>query len=130
MTTVPPCAGKWELFDSNHPREHHQARTLCASCPVVAACLAQLEMARAASHVPNTYGPSGTWAGRLIGPAARTTESRARAEEEMFTDQELRAEHAAFAAGFRTPRTILGERIYQRKSARAKRASRSSERAA
>lgn len=114
MNAIPNCAGKWRLFDSTDPRDHYEAQALCATCPFVTECRATLARARAEAHVPAKYGPAGTWAGQLVGPGHRIAASRLRAEEEMFTPAELRTFHADFNAGFRSPRTIMAERIYQR----------------
>lgn len=114
MSAVPPCLGQHELFDSTDPRDHYEAKALCAICPVFASCLEALATARGEALLPDKYGPAGTWAGQLVGPPHRVTASRAKAEEEMFTDEELRTFHADYAAGFRSPRTVMAERVYQR----------------
>jgi hypothetical protein len=117
----PPCAGKWELFDSTDPHDHLKARALCVGCPMRVECAQLLEVARAGAHKAGptkNYGPQGTWAGRLIGAGPHTSIERARAEEAMFTVEELRAGHNAYNAGIRTDRTRMAERIYQRKRAR------------
>ena len=117
----PPCAGKWELFDSTDPHDHLKARALCVGCPMRPECAQLLETARNGAHKAGptkNYGPQGTWAGRLIGAGPHTSIERARAEEAMFTVEELRAGHNAYNAGNRTDRTRMAERIYQRKRAR------------
>jgi hypothetical protein len=115
MSVVPPCAGKWALFDSTDPADHIEAALLCAACPMRAECGQRLESARNKSHRPiHDYGPQGTWAGRLIGAGPRVSVERARAEAAMFTDDELRAAHASYALGVRTDRVVMAERIYQR----------------
>lgn len=117
----PPCAGQWELFDSTDELHHLKAKTLCGECPMIAECSRRLESARNRAFKGGTgnYGPRGTWAGKLIG-APRTSEERIAAEDAMFTDDELKDGHAAWAAGVRDDRTTVAERIYQRKSARRK----------
>lgn len=64
--TAPPCAGKSQLFDSRTREDHERAKQLCRECPVLAACLANLEaVKRAPSHLGGS--PEGTWAGQLVG---------------------------------------------------------------
>ena len=121
MSAVPPCAGKWELFDSTDPHDHLKAKALCTGCPMAVECAQRLETARNRAHKggpTKDYGPQGTWAGRLVGAGPRTSIERARAEEAMFTVEELREGHSAYNAGIRTERTCMAERIYQRKRAR------------
>jgi hypothetical protein len=114
-----PCAGQWELFDSTDTYDHIKAARLCAGCPVIAECERQLEIARNRSlGTAVQYGPQGTWAGRLVGAGPRTSIERARAEEAMFTPEELRAGHTAYNTGVRTERARMAERIYQRKRSR------------
>ena len=119
MSTLPPCVGKWELFDSIDPFDHLRAADLCATCPMLDACNRRLEVARNNAH-GNTkdYGPVGTWAGRLVGVGPKTSVERAAAEEAMFTADELLSGHAAWNAGERDDRSRMAERIYQRKRAR------------
>jgi hypothetical protein len=117
--TLPPCAGRWELFDSTYPADHIQARDMCRQCPMLADCRDQLEAARKDAHVGRDYGPQGTWAGQLVGAGPRVTAARARAEEAMFTGDELRAGHSAYVRGDRDERTRMAERIYQRKRVRS-----------
>ena len=62
-----PCAGKWELFDSTDLPDHVQARRLCATCPMIAACEQRLEDAQA-QQTYHGCGPQGTWAGKLLSP--------------------------------------------------------------
>jgi hypothetical protein len=115
MSVVPPCAGKWALFDSTDIRDHHEARTLCHTCPAVAACLTALRTARADALAGDKYGPAGTWAGQLLGV---TRQTRAAAEEAMFGEDDARAAHARYAAGSRDPKDATGERVYQRRKKR------------
>lgn len=115
MSAVPPCAGKWVLFDSTDPSDHIKAARLCATCPMRAECEQRLESARNRSHRPvAAYGPAGTWAGHLVGAGPRISVERARAEEAMFTADELREAHNAYNSGIRTDRIKTAERIYQR----------------
>lgn len=121
MSTVPPCAGKWVLFDSTDPSDHLKAARLCAGCPMRAECEQRLESARNRSHRPVAdYGPAGTWAGRLVGAGPSLSRIRERAEDGMFTDAELREAHNAYARGIRTDRIRTAERIYQRNRKRRK----------
>lgn len=59
------CVGHHDLFDSVLPFDHWEAREICKSCPVIAACEDRLEHARMAA-MRGGDGPQGTWAGRLI----------------------------------------------------------------
>lgn len=115
---VPPCAGRWELFDSTDIRDHHEARALCAGCPIVLECRQRLAATIADSHLGMKYGPRGTWAGSLMGPP-QTSTHRAQAEESMFSEEEARDAHAKYAAGFRDSRTVVGERVYNRRKKKA-----------
>lgn len=115
MTT--PCTGKHELFDSRDPEDHHQARKLCASCPMVAECLDRLAAVRHDAH-SEKYGPHGTWGGRLVG-AWTSSPTRRASEDAMFTDAEARAAHSSWQRGDRSDRARLGERVYQRRAKRA-----------
>jgi hypothetical protein len=63
--TIPPCYGKSALFDSRRPVDHREAKKLCAACPLIQACRANLKATQAAA-VQNG-GPEGTWAGKLYG---------------------------------------------------------------
>lgn len=121
MSALPPCAGQWELFDSTDPSDHEEAKALCGQCPMIVECGQRLDAARNRAHRGGgqTYGPVGTWAGRLMG-IPRTTAARMAAEDAMFTEAELRAAHAAFATGDRRPITKTAERIYQRNRKRRK----------
>lgn len=123
MKTPPPCAGLHELFDSIDLVDHREARNICDTCPLIAACRAELEATRAAAKPGRDYGPQGTWAGELIGSNGRISPARALAEADMFTPAELRAGHSAYTRGDRSPRSVLAERIYQRKRSRKRYAS-------
>ena len=103
---VAPCAGKSALFDSIHAGDHLEARALCDTCPVVEWCASQR----------GRYG-EGTWGGKLYGAPANAM--RMLREDQAFTDSEARAAHARFYNGERDSRTRVGERVYQRRSARA-----------
>jgi hypothetical protein len=115
------CAGQWELFDSTDPFDHQTAAAICETCPIRRDCDETLAKAkRAAHHELVRYGPTGTWAGQLVGGDGRNP-YRLAAEEQMFTEDELRKAHRRHAAGLRDDRTVMGERVYQRKRARIKR---------
>lgn len=45
-------------------------------------------------------------------------QKRVRAEEEMFTEDEARDAHARYAYGLRDDRTVIGERVYNRRKKR------------
>lgn len=121
---MPPCTGLHELFESTYDDDHRKARTLCAECPMRAECAATLAEVQADAYSA-TYGPAGTWAGRLVGSRAvvRKAETLA-AEERMFNDAEARAAHAAFVRGERDDRAVIGERVYQRRMKRVQKAHR------
>lgn len=112
------CAGQWWLFDSTHLADHIQARAICAECPMRREC---------AQTVATLRGAEGTWAGRLYGSTSR---ERKRYEEAMFSDADARAAHAAWVraepadrnrAGV-GDRVVTGERVYQARSKRNRRA--------
>lgn len=48
------CMDKFDLFTSTNPRAHTEAKTICATCPVFAAC---------AKNRPAPDDFDGTWAG-------------------------------------------------------------------
>lgn len=116
---IPPCAGKWDLFDSTELGDHAQAAQLCATCPMTTECRSILEQSR---YVSATGGrPSGTWAGTLVGGDREAQAARREAEEAQFTDEQALRAHAQYGAGERDPWTRLGERVYDRKRKRARR---------
>lgn len=131
MSTLPPCAGLWEVFDSTDEVDHRKAKTLCGECSILTACAARLESARKEAHKGGSgdYGPQGTWAGQLIG-APRASEKRIALEDAMFTDDEVRAGHSAWVSGVRTERNRIAERVYQRKRSRRRYAKDKTEEAA
>lgn len=124
---VPPCAGKWDLFDSTDLADHEEAVQLCAACPMKLECRIMLETARA---VADSGGrPTGTWAGTLVG-SARVKAERMAVEEAMFTDEQALAAHRAHKAGRRDKQTRIGERVYERRRTRRARAARAAKKAA
>ena len=121
-----PCAGQWKIFDSLDLVDHHEARQLCQTCPIVDWCREQLEAARSDAH-RYQYGPQGTWAGELVGVTAGCVRSSAKtleAEEAMFSEADARIAHNDFTRGVITEWTATGERVYQRRIGRQKRARR------
>jgi hypothetical protein len=64
--SLPPCAGLWKLFDSTDPVDHIEARALCMGCPMLLECHDRRMAAHRNQY--STYGPTGTWAGQLVGP--------------------------------------------------------------
>jgi hypothetical protein len=64
-----PCVGQHQLFDSTDLRDHLVARAICVACPMLTACAVKLREAQEASAgIRNSGGgPSGTWAGKLMG---------------------------------------------------------------
>lgn len=65
------CIGQWSLFDSRDAYAHHEARQLCATCPVILECAALLREVRKSSTGGPAGRPVGTWAGRLVGEVAQ-----------------------------------------------------------
>ena len=66
------CAGRWQLFDSTHTDDHKIAAQFCAACPMRAQCEdILLETRRDQMIAGASYGPHGTWAGKLIGVEGR-----------------------------------------------------------
>lgn len=117
MTTIPPCTGLHDLFDSNQPADHLEARAICRTCPIRLACHDRLQQAlRDTPHGGKDYGPQGTWAGRLVGgePRVRATAKSVEEEREMFTTAELKEGHRLYGRGARDDLTVRLERIYQR----------------
>lgn len=115
--TIPPCAGKWLLFDSVDIRDHREAAAICETCPMVDAC----EQVRL-DDIANGGQPVGTWAGTLTRPKSwRKKEIRlpehADIEDTMFTDEEARVAELAYRAGARDDRACIGHRVYTRRTA-------------
>ena len=108
---VAACAGKWELFDSTDVLDHIEAKKICATCPIRSTCDALYLDVAHASHPRGM--PSGTWAGRLRG--ATSLDHCRNAEEQMFTDDEALAAHAAYVRGERDSRTVMGHRVWDRR---------------
>lgn len=66
---IPLCAGRWELFNSTHFADHKRAAEFCAVCPMRRECNETLLAAQREKPIPGAkYGPSGTWAGKLLNP--------------------------------------------------------------
>lgn len=59
--SLPPCAGRWDIFDSVNPADHAEAKAICGTCvtrdcrPVLAEIFATWERQQV----------TGTWDGRL-----------------------------------------------------------------
>ena len=117
MDATPPCAGQHELFDSTDYRDHLAARAICYDCPFIAECRDRLK--QTLELVVWGGNPQGTWAGELYGQ--RSNSKQLAIEERMFSEEDARAAHAAFYRGDRSPMVCIGERVYQRRSARNKR---------
>lgn len=125
MSTLPPCAGRWDIFDSTNVDDHARAALLCEACPIITECRQRLEAARLDSLTGQRagikYGPQGTWAGMPVGVTlSHVKQARRRAEDRMFTADEVRAGHNAYQAGDRTERVRIAERVYQRNRPRGK----------
>jgi hypothetical protein len=73
-----------KLFDSTSALDHLQARTICARCPIVGACLqaAITESNRLRAGSATRRGPDGTWAGLLWINGEIHTNARGRAQRE------------------------------------------------
>lgn len=66
------CAGRWQLFDSTFAADHQRAAQFCAVCPMRAKCEDILLETRQEQIIAGaSYGPHGTWAGKLIGVEGR-----------------------------------------------------------
>lgn len=121
--STPPCHGKSPLFDSTLLSDHIEAVESCTVCPIVELCQTRLEECLS-SWCGRSGGPEGTWAGQLIiaGKVATDRIMRVAAEEKAFSEDDARIAHAAFWRGERDDWTVAGERTYQRRAERAKRA--------
>jgi len=74
------CRGRPWLFESVDEADHREAAAICRQCPVIAACRAELKRvaALAATITAQGGGPTGTWAGQLVG--SKTGPRRRRAQ--------------------------------------------------
>lgn len=115
--TTPPCAGRWDLFDSTDRRVHEEAADLCATCPMQLECWDILQATQEASHVGGR--PSGTWAGQLIGGDTRAQQFAE--EDARFSVEEANAAHGRYQKGDRDDETKTGARVYERRRAKAAR---------
>ncbi len=62
----PPCRRMPpQMFDSTSPLDHQRARTICAICPHVMACLRLALDIAGETGARAQRGPDGTWAGLL-----------------------------------------------------------------
>jgi hypothetical protein len=116
---IPPCAGKWHLFDSTNIHAHRVARSLCDSCPFIVACTAELEATRRAAK-PG-YGPRGTWAGRLVGVLKAEDRARTAREDAEWGVEAARRAHAAWRRGERDAWATTGHNVYERRRKRPER---------
>jgi hypothetical protein len=127
---TPPCRGQHALFDSTEVEDHLKAREICATCPLIGACRAEVT---AILENAGYYGhPEGTWAGelQLAGHHGQTlvrryakqkrAERRER-EEALYTDDDARRAHAAYTSGDRGEWASAGHRVYQRRSKKRQR---------
>jgi hypothetical protein len=115
VTTIPPCAGKWSLFDSTEPRNHAKARALCAACPVILECYERLQLSL---QVDTSARPRGTWAGMLIGRAAESVvdrRERIAREDAIYSEREALDAHNAYSRGERGAWAITGHRVWDRR---------------
>lgn len=111
---TPPCAGKWELFDSGEFESHEAAKAICATCPMIAGCRDQLREAMRL-RAPGQPGPCGTWAGQLVGYTRADESARFAREDAAFTEQEARECHAAYRRGNRGPYVETGYLVHERR---------------
>jgi len=120
MNARPACEGRWELFDSLEPSAHEQAAAICATCPMLRECRAELATAKLLA--PAAYaGPQGTWAGKLIGSTRATNVDKGllAREEALFDDREAKDAHAAYMRGDRGAWAATGHKVYDRRRRRA-----------
>ncbi len=117
--TTPPCVGKWNLFDSTNLADHQLAAQLCAACPMTQECRQRYEKARSAA-----YGtvPVGTWAGRLYGRPRTDERARVALEDAAYSDRDARAAHNAWNQGDRSQWARTGQRVWDRRYRRQRRA--------
>jgi hypothetical protein len=127
---TPPCRGQHALFDSTDVSDHYKARDICAACPLIDACRAEVTALIANAGY---YGhPEGTWAGdlyhsgKLAHSAIRAHAKRARAErimreDAMYSDDDARDAHAAYTRGERGRWARVGHKVYQRRAKRRQR---------
>lgn len=110
------CGGRYELFDSVQTEDHFEARALCRQCPVLAACdRLRREVAESAY---STYGPRGTWAGKLYGAPYRPASTACDDLEERYTEDEARKAALAYQRGDKSEWALLGRRVYERRNRR------------
>ena len=71
MSTLHPCYGRADLFDSEDLHDHEEAKKLCLECPAAAKlhCAEALKAAKQMWGYDYHCGPRGTWAGQLVSPA-------------------------------------------------------------
>lgn len=90
-----PCRGQSDLFQSTHWADHLEAATLCADCPVFAACDAQREYEVATTRRACTT-PAGTWAGQLYG-APKNQKPRECGTDRGYYQHRYQSEHVCAA---------------------------------
>lgn len=126
---VPPCAGKYWLFDSTDPGDHVEAAKLCRTCPMLQECRGILDAARKASSTEAGHGPQGTWAGQPVGKAT-TQAHRQATEDAMFSIEEAREASREYKRGVMTDRNRIGARVHERRRMAAQRDRKRAQRAA
>ena len=110
------CIGLHDLFDAVSIPAHQEARAICDTCPVIAACREHYLKVRKAAGASGA--PEGTWAGVRRGTSKLTllpARDRWAIEEQMFTDDEARLAWNAYCRGERTDRAQIGMRVHQRR---------------
>ena len=72
-----PCVGQPLLFESTLPGDHQAAKELCGRCPAIEACrdLLKEEYKIARTLLTCGGGPTGTWAGKLVGKSVFKSEA-------------------------------------------------------
>lgn len=116
----PACEGQHKLFDSVHPAAHAEAKAICATCPVIAACREHRRAVQEAAY--SSYGPRGTWAGELFGaPSSKGYTATERiAMEAAYDEADIKRAHRQYNRGDRSDWAVTGHRIYDRNRRRAK----------
>lgn len=108
-----PCLGKSALFDAVDFESHAQAKALCMTCPVIAACSANL--AKVLAEAVPFGGPEGTWAGRGLG-LRRVSSLQMERENSAYSKRDAEKAHGLHRQGNRSEWINTGERVYQRRA--------------
>ena len=115
MSTLPPCDGQWNLFDSTEPRAHAKARALCATCPILTECYERLQLSL---NIDTSAKPRGTWAGMLLGRGGESIvdrRDRIAREDAIYGEREALDAHNAYSRGDRGAWAVTGHRVWDRR---------------